>query len=160
MNYRLYAFVANHYLSPLQCGLQTAHVVSELSRFKPNMSQFKHFADWAANDKTIIICGAGNHAGVVACHAELKRTGGDALGLPVALFNEDEQSMNGMATACGVIVPQKYWDTVRDDEFGNGNYVWSHSIKDENGTVTAIRRYPFTHAEGQFVEHIKQYRLA
>jgi len=30
-NYRLYSFVANHYLSPLQCGLQTAHVVGELS---------------------------------------------------------------------------------------------------------------------------------
>lgn len=31
MNYRLYTFVAHHYLSPLQCGLQTAHVVSEIA---------------------------------------------------------------------------------------------------------------------------------
>lgn len=99
MNFRLYTFVANHYLSPLQCGLQTAHVVSELSRGHALSSAREAYAEWADRDKTIIICAGGNHQGVLECHAELVRTADGALGMPVALFCEDEQSMNGMATA-------------------------------------------------------------
>lgn len=161
MNYRLYSFVANAYLSPLQCGLQTAHVVSELSRVRPGTSQAKHFADWAAKDKTIIICAAGNHKGVIECFAELKRTGGDALGLPVAIFNEDEQSMNGMATACGVIVPEKYWDVMYETREQNGSEDrWVYSIKDANGVATSIKTYHENYPEGQFCRHLKGYRLA
>jgi hypothetical protein len=160
MNYRLYTFVANHYISPLQCGLQTAHVVSELSLYKTNTQQHAAFESWASMDKTIIICGAGNHAGVVACYDEIQRTA-SALDLPFAIFREDEQSMNGMATACGVIVPQKYYDAkfVPPDGanasdasiFGYWEYIA------ENGARTA---YWETHPEGQFIQHIKSFRLA
>lgn len=166
MNFRLYTFVANHYLSPLQCGLQTAHVVSELSSCGFSFSsQRETYEQWAAKDKTIIICGAGNHQGVLDCHAELMRTG-DALGLPVALFREDEQSMNGMATACGVIVPQRYWDVTFEDGIENGlgfpSWVHSQLVYLDSGppTVLAVIRYPLTHPEGQFIDHIKRYRLA
>lgn len=108
MTYRLYTFVANHYLSPLQCGLQTAHVVGELSQ--------KHyfrvtFERWAKIDKTIIICAAGNHKGVSEAFAFLEEKAEEnENGFPVAIFHEDEQSMNGMATACGIIVPEKIYD--------------------------------------------------
>lgn len=162
MNFRLYTFVANHYLSPLQCGLQTAHVVSELSRGHALSSARAAFDEWAAKDKTIIICAAGNHQGVLDCHAELVRTGDAALGCPVALFREDEQSMNGMATACGVIVPECYWNVVFEDgiENGLGYPRWSHAQIDDTGAVIALHEYPLTHPEGQFVNHIKKYRLA
>lgn len=161
-NYRLYAFVANHYLSPLQCGLQTAHVVSEL--FAANMSRHQRnmLETWAALDKTIIICGAGNNRGVIDCHAEIVCTGVDTGFMPGAIFFEDEQSMNGMATACGVIVPQKYWDVVYEDGIQNGlgyeRYV--HAVKEIDGTVTQLVEYPLTHPEGMFIKHIKGYRLA
>jgi hypothetical protein len=161
MNYRLYTFVANLYISPLQAGLQTAHVVSELSRFKKNTSQARAFDEWATNDKTIIICAAANHKGVVDCHAELMRTGGDALGLPVAIFHEDEQSMNGMATACGVIVPEQYWNVVYESAFDTGLHDrWMWSKRDADGKVTGLKEYPTTHPEGQFIQHIKSFRLA
>ncbi len=160
-NYRLYSFVANHYLSPLQCGLQTAHVVSEIVTNISNRHDGT-FMDWAALDKTIIICGAGNHQGVLDCWAEIKCTGIDTGFMPGAIFFEDEQSMNGMATACGVIVPQKYWDVVYEDGIQNGlgyeRYV--HAVKDINGTVTQLIEYPLTHPEGMFIKHIKGYRLA
>lgn len=164
MNYRLYSFVANHYLSPLQCGLQTAHVVSEISR--RNMIKYDTYTQWAEKDKTIIICGAGNHKGVVDCWAELKRTGIDTHLVAGAIFYEDEQSMNCMATACGVIVPQKYWDVTYQPEkifetqsmFSGDKVVpakWVHT--DEQGQFV---EYPVTHPEGQFINHIKGYRLA
>lgn len=161
MNYRLYTFVAGLYLSPLQRGLQTAHVVGELmTKYKPDFNDVADSAyDWAAEDKTIIICDAGNHQGVVDCWAELKRTAIDTVMVCGAIFHEDEQSMNGMATACGVIVPKKYWDVtwVADETYFGGGY-WQH-IDDSTPTC---RQYKFdlAYPEGQFISHIKKYRLA
>jgi hypothetical protein len=164
--FRLYSFVAGLYLSELQKGLQTAHVTAEMALYKSNSSQFRDFNTWAREDKTIIICSAGNHQGVVDCWAELERIN-SALCLPAAIFREDEQSMNGMATACGVIVPKKYWDvkffeaTTPAQSFGAMQDVpayWEHAYE-KNG-IPYHQRYPVTHAEGQFCSHIKQYRLA
>lgn len=113
MNYRFYSFVANHYLSQLQCGLQTAHAVAEMSlQYPPSDKEGDHFADWARLGKTIIICGVNNHAGVLSVFDQINQFNEnftDVEPLQVALFREDEQSMNGMATACGVLVPEKYW---------------------------------------------------
>lgn len=158
--YRLYAFTANHYLSPLQCGLQTAHVVSELSQYKRNTSQFAVFNDWALYDKTIIICGAGNHAGVVSCFDALADLEG-ALGLPFAIFREDEQSMNGMATACGVIVPQKYWDVsfVKGD-LHSRNAVGQTDFWESTKDSGLNHVFPTTSKQGEFVSLIKSFRLA
>jgi hypothetical protein len=169
-NYRLYSFVANGYLSPLQCGLQTAHVVGEIandvaSHKGEDIHSYRAFFEWAEQDKTIIICAAFNHQGVVDCYAELERTGRGALCLPSAIFREDERSMNSMATACGIVVPQKYWDTkfvpAPEPKFSNQEVnpflaKWVY-LDVETGRET---EYPLTHPEGQFIDHIKGYRLA
>lgn len=153
--YRLYAFTANLYLSPLQLGLQTAHLVSEISAtVATNDLCVDPYWQWAQADKTIIICGAANHAGVEECWAELQRTA-TALGLPCAIFHEDEQSLNGAATVCGVVVPKKYWDTKPVKNEDGEIEVWSYI--DENWNYT---EYPLTHPEGQFIDHIKSFRLA
>jgi hypothetical protein len=59
--------------------------------------------------------------------------------------------MNSMATACGVVVPQKYWDVKFDVDSQCYEYI------DEQLMVT---KYPLTHPEGQFIQAIKSYRLA
>ena len=158
--YRLYAFVANHYLSPLQCGLQTAHVVSEMFHESVPL-QRDALEQWAGEDKTIIICGAGNHKGVVDCWSEIERIN-SALPtmLPGAIFREDEQSMNGMATACGVIVPKKYWDVKFVEGDDERPSYWEHAYNYGQLDLPFHKRYPVTQAEGQFCSHIKQYRLA
>lgn len=143
MQYRLYSFVAHHYLSPLQCGLQTAHIVSEMSRDANSI-----YTDWAENDKTIIICGAGNHAGVMETFKQL-RAHNNALSytddwLPLALFLEDEQSMNRMATACGIIVPDRYY-----------NAVWNS----EQRCYTTTDGGVYTPIEQEFVAYLKSFRL-
>ena len=161
MNYRLYAFAAHHYLSPLQCGLQTAHVVGEiLSRDHALSSLNQAVRDWATKDKTIIICGAGNHKGVVDCYAELQRTGIDTGFVAGAIFFEDEQSMNSMATACGVIVPEKYWNTRWvTDEFAYGGGYWEFRSPDEQKDDDIGSTYGLDTPEGQFIQHIKSFRL-
>jgi hypothetical protein len=148
MEYRLYSFVAHHYLSPMQCGLQTAHVVSEMSRYANSI-----YSDWAENDKTIIICGAGNHAGVmeafkqlrahnnVLCYADVYEQ------LPLALFLEDEQSMNRMATACGIVVPARFF-----------NAVWNS--EQQCYTPADVDADTYTPIEQEFVKYLKSFRLA
>ena len=56
-DYRFYSFVANLYLSPLQCGLQTAHAVSNMAKpqVTPGKWEQNVFNDWAMQDKTIVI---------------------------------------------------------------------------------------------------------
>lgn len=160
--FRLYTFVAGLYLSDLQKGLQTAHVVSEISRQGGRHGCIPHddYSRWADKDKTIIICNALNHKGVLDCWAELQRLN-LALCLPAALFREDEESMNGMATACGVIVPEKYWAAQfeRHEDTGLEDR-WVYGRQDETGKCVEIKTYTENYPEGQFIKHIKQYRLA
>jgi hypothetical protein len=157
-NYRLYSFVASGYLSPLQCGLQTAHAVGDMSvKYKVNTKQKEAYEAWAAQDKVIIICAAFNSKGVKECFDELVRTGDDAMCLPTALFCEDEDSLNGAATACAVVVPQKYWDTTPEkDKFTGEVTAWVYI----DAVTFKHTRYPLTYPEGQFIDHIKGYRLA
>lgn len=154
-NYRLYAFVAGGYLSPLQCGLQTAHVIANISvEYDEQDRELREYRTWASEDKVIIICSAFNSQGVLDCFAELSRTGG-ALDLPMSIFFEDQESLNGAATACAVVVPQKYWDAkpLKDA----ANEIWAYEFIDANLIAST---YPLTHPEGQFIHHLKQYRLA
>ena len=160
-NYRLYSFVANGYLSPLQCGLQTAHAVGEIAvkydhGFSHNAFSHNAFKTWAKEDKVIIICAAFNHKGVIECYNEIVRTGAGCLSLPAALFHEDEDSMCGMATACAVVVPQVYYDAKPEKNEDGEVEAWVYTSED----FLTVNRYPMTHPEGQFIDHIKGYRLA
>lgn len=109
MNYRLYS-LTNFYLSSLQHGLQTAHVVSDLfvkygSQSGPELNALLH---WAAADKTIIILNGGN---CESLQKTMELWSGPALdlGLPFTLFKEDGPSLNGALTAIGIILPESIW---------------------------------------------------
>lgn len=162
-NYRFYSFVANLYLSPIQCGIQTAHAVSEMAVKYVHLTHADHedklniFNDWAATDKTVIVCAAINHAGVTEAYAMLQRFG-HLLNLPNVIFHEDEQSMNGMATAAAIIVPMEYYDAKfyeRRELHGAGPcYIYTdpqslEATTYEEGTV-----------QYDFIQFLKSYRLA
>lgn len=131
MEYRFYSFVAGGYISALQAGLQTAHAVSEMSVDQEVQFCLKPAGDvykkWAEIDKTIIICNAFNHAGVEAAFEEFSYFANE-LDLPCVIFHEDEQSLNGVATATAIIVPEIYYNAkyaAKEDsgEFEDA-YVW------------------------------------
>lgn len=96
---RLYTFV-NYYLSSLQQGLQTAHVVSELS-IKGGLM----YEEWAACHKTIIIKNGGNNAELV----DLRGFISGISAYPNAAFYEDSESLGGIMTAHGIILPELVW---------------------------------------------------
>lgn len=162
-NYRFYSFVANLYLSPIQCGIQTAHAVSEMAVKYIHLDRpfdedrLNMFNDWAATDKTVIVCAAINHAGVTDAYAKLQEFG-NALNLPTVIFHEDEQSMNGMATAAAIIVPMEYYEVKfyeRRELHGAGPcYIYT----DPQSLDTT------TYEEGSvwfdFIQFLKSFRLA
>lgn len=101
---RLYSFV-NYYLSDLQRGLQTAHLVSELcTKYKFSSSGATLTLDsWAYYNKTIIILNGGNQKNLGNILNQLQDL---ESGFPFGMFQEDIDSLNGALTCVGVIFPE------------------------------------------------------
>ena len=156
MNYRLYTFVAGLYLNELQKGLQTAHVVGELFITPAHLQcQREALTQWAENDKTIIILNAHNHGGVLTIRDGMQSLA-DELGLPSAIFHEDIVSMNGMATAFGVIVPETLYDVTPVPDAEGVTIAWRHVSIDGARTAMYYNDTPMA----QFCQQLKSYRLA
>jgi hypothetical protein len=101
---RLYSFV-NYYLSDIQRGIQTAHLVSELSirhsqRLEPYLAGV--YSSWVTINKTIIVLNGGNSLQVQNIFDYLLNY---CKIYPISKFNEDDQSLNGALTCCGIICP-------------------------------------------------------
>jgi hypothetical protein len=104
MDLRLYTFV-NSYLSSIQKGIQTAHIVHELilqyGSGDRHPSQMVY--DWAAKHKTIIVLNGGNNESLHTINSTLAKT---YKTYPYTSFNEDDQSLGGIMTAVGVVLPE------------------------------------------------------
>lgn len=122
---RLYS-LTNYYLSSLQKGIQTAHLVSELSRLDREgaLGKGKHsasavFRSWADDHKTVIVLNGGNSARLRYFHNALitsldqKTRVADCF--PVVHFCEDADSLDGAWTAVGVILPQSVYSAADKD---------------------------------------------
>jgi len=195
-NMRLYSFVAGLYLSQLQRGLQTAHVLGELnSKYEDHganlarMEKQQLLREWQRKHKTIIIASAMTAGEVRRLHEQLKTLTADwqpsVMQMPVAMFCEDIESADGMATAVGIVVPQHYYDT----KFVKGQPVpsteqpagaslsemkWTpdaYEYTAEDGSVTRYVNYPrigghdpvleaVSRLQFEFVKLIKSYPLA
>jgi hypothetical protein len=100
---RLYSFV-NYYLSDLQRGLQTAHLVSEIfTKYIFCNDDIATVLDkWACEDKTIIILNGGNCEELSYKFNIINKV----RGYPYAMFCEDMNSLYGALTCVGLIFPQ------------------------------------------------------
>lgn len=139
-NYRLYSFV-NFYLSSIQQGVQTAHLVAEMFTQAPKGTTL---VNWAKNDKTIIILNGGAAADIKEKFLFLTREAASASwAAPVGSFSEDEKSLSGTMTCCGIVVPERIWSAV-DYKTGvreglmSEEATWAkdgYYVKDTNGFV-------------------------
>jgi len=155
MAYRLYTFVNHLYMSPIQWGIQTAHVVCTLSvKYKHNTKQHKAYVDWAANEPTIIVCQGGNVAMLTDTAIRLTALA-NQLDLARAEFYEDEQSLGGIITAVGVLVPDTLFDvSIVNETDESGQRVQHFVSKDDYFT------YKPGHIQHDFMSIIKNARLA
>lgn len=176
--YRFYSFVAALYISPLQCGLQTAHAVSQmhadLTALEEDQASFRKtpgresYDLWATNDKTIIICNALNSQGVIEAHLKAKYFA-EKLGLPTTIFHEDTASLNGAATAAAVVVPNHFYDAKSYGEIREPGFL-ARLFRGKNHTIEQGFQYTFTDGsvaryvqgtlEAEFISFLKSYRLA
>lgn len=161
-NTRFYSFVAGLYLSPLQCGLQTAHAVSEVYDFHSLNRKSKYmliYNQWASTDKTIIILNALNSRGVLNAHVVLLEFAKQFL-LPLAIFHEDADSLNGAATACGMVIPRKFYDVTftKGEEAGESYFEHISTFK-EDGTALIIESYHEDSNHYNFCAFLKTFRL-
>lgn len=105
---RLYSFV-NSYLSPLQQGLQTAHLVGEFSH-KISTDQALTYVTWAEDYKTIIILNGGNCASLNELITQFQTPENQ---YPWGYFFEDRESLNGALTCVGIILPERIYEGAR-----------------------------------------------
>lgn len=106
---RLYTFT-NWYLSSVQQGIQPQHLTSEFFVKYPNESQTPDNVlwDWAKNHKTTICLNGGNNAGLLDIYAQLEQICPKA-NLPFCKFHEDQDSLGGILTCVGIVVPERIY---------------------------------------------------
>jgi hypothetical protein len=107
---RLYSFT-NLYLSDIQRGIQTAHVVSDMSvKYQPSGSeQALAYEDWAKDHKTIIVLNGGYSQSLYEIEDLFKD---ESNPFPWDTFNEDTFALGtgvagqGARTAIGIVLPE------------------------------------------------------
>ena len=125
---RLYSF-CNLYLSSIQQGIQTAHLVSNMFAKYKNMRgsvSYDILYKWAESHKTIIVLNGGTKENIQNIFNELWLNAD--LNLPYEKFHEDEDSLGGIITCCGIIVPEELYKAT-DCECYCGAYIESHGLK-------------------------------
>jgi len=118
-------FFVNSALSGIQKGLQIAHCVAEMGNkvAKEDVSpedisavgfaQRSWYFNWARDHKTIIVLEGGFHADLMAIH-NLFTDAAEVPLIPVwAAFSEDEETMNGMMTCVGIILPERIYEVAK-----------------------------------------------
>lgn len=111
---RYYGF-CNFMLSSVQQGVQNFHVCHELfNKYDARSQLAPHGArsvlrEWSTSHKTAIFLNGGNAIALRSVYAQLADFG-DELCLPYAKFHEDEDSLDNLMTACGIVVPTSIVD--------------------------------------------------
>lgn len=120
---RLYTFT-HMYLSDIQKGIQSAHIVAELVNLpKTNLMEL-HFSYWSKRDKTIIVLNGGNCQSLEKIFNYLSTE----TTLQIVKFHEDEQSLNGALTAVGVLIPPSIYEADESQDMVILNYLRSFPL--------------------------------
>ena len=113
-------FFTNFYLNTISQGIQPAHCLVDMLMFyhqtKPNSFETDALNEWATNHKTIICLNGGAHQDIEEIHQDLIRIGQTLL-LPVGAFCEDQYSLAGIKTCCGIVVPEKIYSLAADRSY-------------------------------------------
>lgn len=112
---RLYTFV-NFYLSSIQQGIQSGHIVHSMFVKYPSEEINNHSGallwDWARNHRTMIVLNGGAGPDIISgfeAIQTLRIKAESGLTLPHECFYEDA-SLDGMMTGFGIVVPECYYD--------------------------------------------------
>ena len=132
---RAYTFT-NFMLNSVAQGIQPGHCLTDILRdYQKNCPESiaREIAeDWADNHKTMICLNGGNHAGIKNIWAQLEEIGA-ILQLPCGKFHEDEDTLGGLMTCCGIVVPEEIYNVAALRWFDNDT-----KGSDRDGNITII----------------------
>lgn len=159
---RAYFFV-NSALSGIQKGIQVAHCLAEMANkaaiveswpreaqdADPEATQkYLAYVDWFTDYKTIIVLEGGFHQNLKEIRYafemgfDFKVTGTRESPFPWASFSEDEETMNGMMTCVGIILPERIYEAAKMVREHKSNWV----LTDTTG-------------EGDFIKHHRKFAI-
>lgn len=161
MELRFYCFV-NYYLSSIQQGIQTGHCAVDVVRkyaragrpsdIHPSSESMVN--NWADNHKTFITLNGGNHQSLQNALEVIQMSG-----LPYATFNEDYQSLGGIMTCVGVVVPASIFTAKALPSSLEAPQVFEASwVADDGQIETAL--YDEASPQYNFIKLLKSSRLA
>lgn len=126
-------FFGNLYLSSIQQGLQSAHVLAEMytKYVGPDpYSQYFVLDEWAREHKTIIILNAG-YSEEIRFLSERFATQEK---YPWASFNEGQDALDGALTCIGIVLPEHVYEgSAKIRELGKGETIshWNTGLTNE-----------------------------
>lgn len=146
---RFYGF-GNYYLSSLQQGLQSAHLVGELfTQYNQGSGQLNIVYDWAKSYKTMVLLNGGNSASLQELYDFLGELKASGMYLPYAKFHEDEQSLGGALTYVGIVVPERHYEAA--------SIIRAATDEEANAMFES---FDFADWEIKLVKQLNLYRLA
>lgn len=121
---RFYTFI-NFYLSSIQQGVQSFHVLHEMFnkyhalplnislRSDQKLAESNRLHDWSTNHKTVILLNGGANEDIESTYYKLEELSRSlSFPMPFEKFNEDSKSLGGIITACGCVLPQEIYEAV------------------------------------------------
>lgn len=154
MNYRAY-FFTNMYISSIQCGIQSGHVIGELGvKYWDDKTKVGDiFRDWVTNDKTMIVLNGGYSITLEEIY-RLLDTQNNEHNYPFAKFNESEEALNSAITCVGIILPEHIWDNV---EFSYTEY----ELKNVTNIINKANGNDILNPVDEWlINNLKSFRLA
>ena len=109
-------FFGNMYLSSIQQGIQSAHVVAEIFykyQIGPGSTRTKHYnmlMDWTKNNKTMVLLNAG-YAEELHNLQEFFLDSNNQY--PWSSFKESQEALDGAFTSIGIILPERIYETAK-----------------------------------------------
>lgn len=148
MELRLYTFI-NFYLSSIQQGIQSAHLVHDIMlKYAPHSSgDAKMVNDWARDWKTIIVLNGGTADDLLETRQLFDSQGQ----YPHTHFRESVDCLEGVMTGVGVVLPEFVFGCERAEPDAIG----VPTFKRPSGELVT-----FSHPDWKIIEHLKRKGLA
>lgn len=151
-------FFGNMYLSSIQQGIQSAHVVHQMFVSDPENEMLW---EWATNHKTMVLLNGGFGENL---HNFRHLFSSSANPYPWAGFFEEPAALDGALTSVGIIVPEKVYETVRYVRRGDTSVeklydTGVHRILDEENHNHDVV-WTFTKFDVQLIDSINGCKLA
>jgi len=137
---RLYTF-CHAYMSSIQQGIQSAHILGNIVKtyYDRLGEKGEMVRDFLSKHKTMIVCNGGNSASLdmledffLSCDNPY----------PWSSFCEDEDSMEGMMTGLGIILPEEIYGATLVDDCFQFNDIMYHDGFYEYELIKRIKTAP------------------